>query len=109
MNRKAGAGSGFLISHAVMGHIFSVTLNITLLRDGETDMDLIEISDKRKMRREEAAQLLRDLADSLSRHNAVDFTQEGVKVHVKVPDDVTVELELEIESGESSIEVEISW
>ena len=72
-------------------------------------MDLLEISEKRNMRREEAAKLLHDLADSLARHNAVDFVEKGVKVHVKVPDDVTVEFEVEIESDESSIEVEISW
>jgi amphi-Trp domain-containing protein len=72
-------------------------------------MDLMDISETRKMRREEAAQLLHKLADSLARHNAVDFMQEGIKVHVKVPDEVTVEFEVEIDSDESSIEVEISW
>jgi amphi-Trp domain-containing protein len=73
------------------------------------DMDLLEISEKRKMRREEAAQLLHKLADSLARQNAVDFVQEGIKLHIKVPDEVTVEFEVEIESDGSSIEVEISW
>lgn len=72
-------------------------------------MELMEISKKRKMGREEAAKLLHELADSLARHNAVDFTQNGIKVHVKVPDKVTVEFEVEIESDESSIEIEISW
>jgi len=72
-------------------------------------MDLMELSEKSKMGREEAAQLLHKLADSLARHNAVDFMREGIKVHVKVPDEVTVEFEVEIESDESSIEVEISW
>lgn len=72
-------------------------------------MDLLEISEKRQMKREEAAGLLRDLADSLSRHNSVDFMQNGIKVHVKVADEVTVELEVEVESKESSIEIEISW
>ena len=72
-------------------------------------MDLIEISEKRRMVREEAAQLLRDIADSLARHNAVDFVENGVKVHVKVPDRVTVEFEVEVETDESSIEIEISW
>jgi amphi-Trp domain-containing protein len=71
-------------------------------------MDLMEITKKKKMRREEAAQLLHSLADSLARQNAVDFLQQGIKVHVKVPDKVTVELEVEIESDESSIEIEIS-
>jgi amphi-Trp domain-containing protein len=72
-------------------------------------MDLMEISEKRTMQREEAAKLLHQLADSLSRQNAVDFIREGIKVHVKVPREVTVEFELEIESDESSIEIEISW
>ncbi len=72
-------------------------------------MDLMEISKKRKMGREEAAQLLHQLADSLARHNAVDFIQQGVKVNIRIPDQVTVEFEVEIESDESSIEVEISW
>ena len=72
-------------------------------------MDLLEIKEKKKMRREDAAQLLHSLADSLARQNAVDFLQEGIKVHIKVPDKVTVELEVEIESDESSIEIEISW
>ena len=72
-------------------------------------MELLDISEKRSMQREEAAELLHKLADSLARHNAVDFTRNGIKLHVKVPDDVTVEFEVEIESDESSIEVEISW
>lgn len=72
-------------------------------------MDLLEISEKRRMKREEAAQLLHKLADSLARQNAVDFVENGIKVHVKVPDEVTFEFEIEIESDESSIEVEISW
>jgi len=72
-------------------------------------MDLLEISEKHKMGREEAAQMLHKLADSLARQNAVDFIQDGIKVHVKVPDQVLVEVELEIESDESSLEIEISW
>jgi amphi-Trp domain-containing protein len=72
-------------------------------------MDLLEISEKRTMQREQAARLLAELADSLARHNAVDFMREGKKVHVKVPDEITVEIELEIESDESSLEIELSW
>ena len=72
-------------------------------------MDLMEISVKRKMGREEVAKVLHQLADSLARHNAVDFMQEGIKVNIRVPDEVTVEFEVEIESDESSIEIELSW
>ena len=72
-------------------------------------MDLMEFTEKRKMRREDAATLLHELADSLSRQNALDMMQNGKKIHIKVPDEVTLELEVEIESDESSIEIEISW
>jgi amphi-Trp domain-containing protein len=72
-------------------------------------MDLIEISEERKMGREEAAKMLHNLADSIARHNAVDFIRDGIKLNIKIPNEVTVEVEIEIESDESSIEVEISW
>jgi len=72
-------------------------------------MDLLEIAEKHQMRREDAARLLHELADSLSRQNAVDMVQGGKKIHIKVPDEVTLEFEVEIESDESSIEIEISW
>ena len=72
-------------------------------------MDLLEISEKRQMRREDVADLLHKLADSLARHNQVEFTRNGINVHVNVPDQVTLELELEIEDDESSLEIEISW
>ncbi len=72
-------------------------------------MDLLEISEKHTMGREAAADLLRKIADSLARQNSLDFSREGIKFHVKVPDEVTVEVELEIESDESSLEIEINW
>lgn len=72
-------------------------------------MELIELSDKRKMGREEAAKLLHELADSLARHNGLDLMREGIKLRIDVPSEVNVELEVEIESDESSIEIEISW
>ncbi|MEH6593549.1 MAG: amphi-Trp domain-containing protein [Halioglobus sp.] len=72
-------------------------------------MDIMEISEKRTMGREEAAKLLHELADSLARHNEVEFMRNGIQFHINVPDQVTVELELEVESDESSLEIEISW
>ena len=72
-------------------------------------MDLIDISEKRKMSREAAAKLLHDIADSLERHNKLDFERNGIKVNVNVADQVEVEVELEVESDESSLEIEINW
>lgn len=72
-------------------------------------MDLMEISEKQTMSREQAAKLLHRIADSLERHNEVQFTRDGKGVHVKVADQVEVEVEIEVESGESSLEVELTW
>jgi amphi-Trp domain-containing protein len=72
-------------------------------------MEIMEFSEKKKMGREDAAKLLHELADSLARHNAVNILQGGIKVHIKVPNEVTVEFEVEVETDESSIEIEISW
>lgn len=72
-------------------------------------MELIEIESEQTMRREEAARVLRQLADSLARHNEVEFLREGLRFRVSVPDEVEVEFELEIEGDATSIEIEISW
>lgn len=72
-------------------------------------MDLLEISEKHRLRREEAAAYLRALADSLARHNDIEFERNGLKIRVDVPAEVTLEVELELEDDESSLEVEISW
>ena len=71
-------------------------------------MELFEHEEKRRMTREEAAAVLRDLADQLARHNDLSFTRDGLKYNVDVPDEVEVEVEIEI-GEESSLEVEISW
>ncbi|MEM7096067.1 MAG: amphi-Trp domain-containing protein [Actinomycetota bacterium] len=71
-------------------------------------MELFEHEEKRRMSREEAAALLRDLADQLARHNDLSFTRDGLKYKVDVPDEVEVEVEIEI-GDESGLEIEITW
>ena len=71
-------------------------------------MELIEIEESRRVSREDAAKWLRQLADSLERHNEVEFVREGIRTRVEVPDEVEMEVELEI-GDESSLEVELSW
>jgi len=72
-------------------------------------MDLLEIETKRKMRREEAAEVLREIADALSRQNSLQFDREGKNVVVRVPDQVEVEIELDVEDEGGSLEIEINW
>ena len=72
-------------------------------------MELLEIETEQTMNREEAAAFLRALADSLERHNEVAYRSEGVMFRVKVPDEVEVEVELEVGDDGSSLEVELNW
>jgi amphi-Trp domain-containing protein len=77
--------------------------------DQEDDVDLFEFETTEQLRREEAAQRLRQLADELERHNEVALRRDGMSIKVRVPDEVTFEFEVEIEDGESEIEVSIKW
>ena len=72
-------------------------------------MDLLEIEEKHEMRREEAAKLLHRIADALARQNDVQFVREGIKFTIDVPDQVEVELELEVGDDGTSFEIEINW
>lgn len=69
---------------------------------------LLEIETERRLRREEVAGLLRELADSLERHNDIEFTRSGVRYTIDVPDEVSLEVELEI-GDESELEIELHW
>ena len=60
--------------------------------------ELLEVTEKQTLSREEAAARLRTLADQLSRHNQVEFSREGVRYTAKVPKHV-----------ELTVEIEISW
>lgn len=71
-------------------------------------MGLIEHETEERLRREDAAARLRDLADQLARQNEVEFTREGVRYTVRVPDEVTFSLEIEV-GEENEIEVELRW
>lgn len=69
----------------------------------------IEHETEVRIRREQAAERLRALADELSRHNEVSFVREGKQFTVSVPDEVVFSLEVEVGVDENEIEVELSW
>ena len=71
--------------------------------------ELIEVEEKLQLRREEAADRLRAIADQLSRHNNLEFQQGGLKMTAKVPDQVEMEIEVEITADGGELEIEISW
>ena len=72
-------------------------------------MDLLEITEKEQLSREEAASRLHALADALARHNEVEFDRGGVRFKVHVADQVHFKLEIEIDDEERELEVELKW
>lgn len=71
--------------------------------------DLLEIEHERTLSREEAAAWIQELAKQLARNNQLQFRQDGLKYTVKVPAEVTMEVEVEIGEDESKLEIEITW
>lgn len=72
-------------------------------------MELLETTTEERLRRETVAERLRALADQLSRHNEVRFSREGLDYTLRVPDEVTYKLEIEITDDGAEIEVELAW
>ena len=65
-------------------------------------MDIFEVEQKERLSREEVAARLRNLADMLARHNDIEFERGGMRFKVKVPDQVNLKLELDVESENAS-------
>ena len=72
-------------------------------------MDLMEVTEKERLRREDAAARLHALADALARNNEIEFEREGLRFKVHVPDEVDFKLEIEIGDEERELEVELKW
>jgi amphi-Trp domain-containing protein len=72
-------------------------------------MELLEITRKERLSREDAARRLHALADSLSRHNGLEFERDGTRLVLRVPDEVALKVELEVEDDGTELEIELSW
>ena len=72
-------------------------------------MDLFEIERTETLRREELAKRLHAFADSLARHNDVEFDRGGMHFKLKVPDELRVKVELEVGDDETELEIELTW
>jgi len=71
-------------------------------------MDLFEIDDTQRLRREEAAARLHALADALARNNSVEFQRGGQRITVRVPDEVDLKIEVEL-GDDNELEIELTW
>jgi amphi-Trp domain-containing protein len=72
-------------------------------------MDLMEVTERKRLRREDVAARLHALADALASNNEIEFEQGGLRFRVHVPDEVDFKLEIEIGDDERELEIELKW
>jgi amphi-Trp domain-containing protein len=72
-------------------------------------MNLLEIEETETLNREEVAKRLHALADALARHNEIEFDRGGAHFRLKVPDEVRVQVELEVDDDGTELEIELAW
>jgi amphi-Trp domain-containing protein len=72
-------------------------------------MDIIEVKQEERLSREEVAGRLHHLADMLARHNEVEFERGGMRFKIHVPDEIDLKIELEVETDERELEIELTW
>ncbi len=72
-------------------------------------MDIFEVEQRETLRREEVAERLHALANMLARQNDIEFERAGMKFTVHVPDEVQLKVELEIETDERELKIELKW
>ena len=72
-------------------------------------MDIFEIEQTETVSRKEVASRLRRLANMLAGSGDLVFERAGMHFTVHVPDDVELKSELEVETDERELEIELKW
>ncbi len=72
-------------------------------------MDLVELKEKQTLRREDAAARLRAIADELGSGNDIVLERDNLRFVARVPDEVNLKIEFEIEDGGAEFEIELTW
>ena len=70
---------------------------------------MIEFEWEKDGTREDAAALLRKLADSLAGDGEVEIEHEGWELKLTVPDKLEMELELKAGDDATELEIELKW
>lgn len=84
-------------------------LHVASCLDDDDVMSMLELKSTSTMRREEVAKQLRQIADSLERHNDLEFKLDGIRYTVDVPNEVSFEVELELGADGNEFEMELKW
>jgi amphi-Trp domain-containing protein len=72
-------------------------------------MELLELQEKTTMAREDAAARLREIADELASGNDIVLESGHLRFVSKVPAEVRLKVEFEVEDDETEFEIELTW
>jgi amphi-Trp domain-containing protein len=72
-------------------------------------VDLVELKEKTVLSREEAASRLHSIADELASGNGIVMERDRLRFVARVPDQVHLKVEFEIEEDGSEFEIELTW
>lgn len=73
-------------------------------------MDIFEVERQETVTRKELATRLRRLANMLSSDDEkISFERGGMNFSVHVPEEIHLKVELEVESDERELEIELKW
>jgi amphi-Trp domain-containing protein len=72
-------------------------------------MDLVDLKEKTTLSREEAAARLRQIADELASGNDIVMERDRLRFVARVPDQVHMKIEFEVEEDGSEFEIELTW
>jgi amphi-Trp domain-containing protein len=72
-------------------------------------MDLVELKEKSTLSREQAAARLHEIADELASGNDIVMERDRLRFVARVPDEVHLKIEFEVEDSGSEFEIELTW
>jgi amphi-Trp domain-containing protein len=72
-------------------------------------MEPIKIESKQTLSRKDVAAWLSALADQLAAGDEVELDRDGVQLKFGVPDELDLEVELELGDGKTELEIEMHW
>jgi amphi-Trp domain-containing protein len=72
-------------------------------------VELLELQEKTTLSREEAAARMHQIADELASGNDIVMESGAMRFVSRVPDQVKLKVEFEVEDGETEFEIELTW
>ncbi len=72
-------------------------------------MEIVELTEKTTLAREAAAARLHAIADELAANNDVVIERGDLRFVARVPDQVHLKVEFEVEDDGTELEIELTW